>query len=83
MPVLDGFAAAAHIRAFEAARHSTRVPIIAVTANDSELDREKCQRCGMDDVVPKPIRLAELRAAVDRWLPQRPEAPGRSNSLTN
>jgi two-component system sensor histidine kinase/response regulator len=69
MPVLDGFGAAAQIRDAEQGRK--RIPIIAMTANAMQGDRERCLAAGMDDYVPKPVTLAELDATLRRWLPDR------------
>ena len=69
MPVLDGFGATAKIREAEASG-TTRVPIIAVTANALQGDRERCLEAGMDDYLPKPVRLDDLREKLAQWLPQ-------------
>ncbi|HKE00311.1 MAG TPA: response regulator [Planctomycetota bacterium] len=66
MPELDGFEAAARIRAREAASGGARVPVIAMTAFAMRGDRERCLAAGMDDYVAKPVRLAELAAALER-----------------
>ena len=68
MPVLDGYDATRQIRAEEATRR--RTPIVAVTANAMPGDREKCLYAGMDDYLAKPIRRADLKAKLDRWLVQ-------------
>ncbi len=69
MPVLDGFALAAAIRAEERA---DRMPIIAMTAGFAE-EAERCPGAGIDDCLIKPASLVLLRAALDRWLPERRE----------
>ena len=65
MPVMDGFEA---IRAIRAKERSTgaHLPIIAVTAHAMKGDRERCLEAGADEYVTKPIRLAELLAAMNR-----------------
>jgi signal transduction histidine kinase/CheY-like chemotaxis protein len=69
MPVLDGYAATRHIRELEARTGARRTPVIAVTANTLEGDREKCLAAGMDDYLVKPYSLRELRPMLVRWLP--------------
>jgi CheY-like chemotaxis protein len=67
MPVLGGMDAARAIRAAEGAtRRRTRVPIVALTARAMKGDREECLAAGMDDYVTKPVRLADLAAALAR-----------------
>lgn len=66
MPEMDGYDATALIRASEAGRR--RTPIIALTANDSADDRRRCVDVGMDGFVAKPLRPAELFAAIEQVL---------------
>jgi CheY-like chemotaxis protein len=68
MPELDGYAATQEIRSKEMASGGARLPIVAVTANASDTDRELCLKAGMDDFVPKPIERKNLLAAVRRHL---------------
>jgi CheY-like chemotaxis protein len=74
MPEMDGYEATRAIRKYEQnletrCQWDAPVHIIAMTANAMQGDREKCLAVGMDDYVSKPMRLAELQAALDRWRP--------------
>jgi len=68
MPVMDGYAATAAIRALALSR-ATRLPIVAVTANTMPGDERRCLAAGMDDFLPKPFTLPQLRAVLAQWLP--------------
>lgn len=67
MPVMDGFEATRRIRAQE--KDARRLPIVALTANVMDGDKERCLASGMDDYLPKPVRKELLREMVDRWMP--------------
>ena len=67
MPVMDGIEAARHIRDPHSAVLNHDIPIIALTANAMQSDREACFAVGMNGFLPKPIRKAELREALNRW----------------
>ena len=74
MPVLDGYGATEQLRSGERAAHNPRVPVIALTANALEGDRQKCLNAGMDDYLTKPIDATLLAAAIERWTTVRPAA---------
>jgi CheY-like chemotaxis protein/nitrogen-specific signal transduction histidine kinase/HPt (histidine-containing phosphotransfer) domain-containing protein len=71
MPEMDGFEATSEIRMLEEPRGT--IPIIAMTANAMEGDRERCLNAGMDDYVAKPIDSAILATALERHLPDLPD----------
>jgi len=73
MPVMDGFEAAQHISALKAAGKVGSMPIIALTANAMKGDRERCLESGRDDYLSKPVRKANLEAALLKWLRERLE----------
>ncbi|MGD8802426.1 MAG: response regulator, partial [Gammaproteobacteria bacterium] len=65
MPVMDGFEATRRIREQSAL---TSLPVIAMTANVMEGDREKCIEAGMNDYIGKPVVEADLKKTLARWL---------------
>ena len=68
MPVMDGEEATRLIRQWEATNGRARCPIIAVTANAYEDDRQRCRAAGMDDFIAKPVKMSELRRILERWM---------------
>jgi PAS domain S-box-containing protein len=69
MPRMDGYEASRRIREFEQeAGGGLRIPIIALTANVMQGDREKCLDAGMDDYVPKPVKKDSLYDMLHRHL---------------
>jgi CheY-like chemotaxis protein/HPt (histidine-containing phosphotransfer) domain-containing protein len=70
MPVMDGLEATRRIRDPKSAVLDHHIPIIAMTANAMQGDREKCLMTGMDDYVPKPVSPKALTAVLEKWLPR-------------
>ncbi len=66
MPVMDGYTATRAIRQYENQR--THTPIIAMTANTMQNDREVCLQAGMDDYITKPVVQDALQQVLSRWL---------------
>jgi CheY-like chemotaxis protein len=64
---MDGFEATRAIRRREALT-GAHIPIVAMTANAMESDREQCLAAGMDDYLTKPLDLAELDRVLGRWV---------------
>ena len=71
MPKMDGYQAALKIRKIESESPlpagKKRIPIIALTANAFQEDRDKCLAAGMDDYLSKPINFKDLVACIERW----------------
>jgi CheY-like chemotaxis protein len=71
MPEMDGFQATAAIRERERAtgtNGSGGLPIIALTANAMDGDRERCLATGMNDYLPKPLRKEQLDRMLKTWI---------------
>jgi len=82
MPVMDGLTATGEIRRREQNSGAARVPVIALTANAMDGDRERCLAAGMDDFLSKPFTQQQLATLLRRWLALRtlPEPERREPS---
>jgi len=69
MPVLDGLAATTLWRVRESERGAARTPIVALTANAMQGDRDACLEAGMDDYLTKPFNSRQLRDTLCRHAP--------------
>jgi len=76
MPEWDGFEATAAIRRHESQTGSPRIPIVAMTANSSQADRDRCKRAGMDDYLAKPYLPEDLETVLRRWISRTTQTRG-------
>ncbi len=74
LPIMDGYEATRLIRQL-AGRAET--PIIALTANALQGDREACLQAGMNDYLAKPFKRADLQQILQRWLAPSPSTSGQ------
>lgn len=75
MPEMDGYEATRRIRSPESAVRNHEIPIIAMTANAMQGDREKCLAAGMNDYIAKPVNPHELIRVVKKWFLKSDKAP--------
>jgi CheY-like chemotaxis protein/HPt (histidine-containing phosphotransfer) domain-containing protein len=68
MPVMDGYTATRHIR--QQSRFSS-LPVIAMTANAMDGDRERALECGMNDHISKPLNVETMFATLAKWIKPR------------
>ncbi len=71
MPVMDGYEATRRIRDLPGQKCKT--PIIAVTANARESDKERCTEVGMDEFMCKPVDAKTLQNQIEHFLDQKPK----------
>jgi len=68
MPIMDGLEATRRIRSGHSQVLDPKIPIVAMTANAMDGDREQCLREGMDDYIAKPISQSELIRVLAKYL---------------
>ncbi|NRB41965.1 MAG: response regulator [Pseudomonadales bacterium] len=67
MPEMDGYTAASEIRQFEKSQKISAIPIVALTAHVLPEHHQRCLDSGINDMLSKPLSLAELSDAIDKW----------------
>ena len=70
MPIMDGYEASRQIRKDDSKVLDKTLPIIAMTANTMQGDREKCLASGMSDFISKPVNPVKIQEALRHWLPR-------------
>ncbi len=65
MPIMDGFQAATAIRQWETENQLRPIPIIAMTANAMQADRDRCYAAGMSGYIAKPMDIYQLAQTVE------------------
>ncbi len=68
MPVMDGVTATKHIRQWELDGQHPHLPIVALTADAFEEDRQNCVNAGMDDFLAKPLDIKDLATVLAKWV---------------
>ena len=68
MPVMDGYEATRRLRANQPSVLNPRIPVIAMTANARQSDREHCMEVGMSDFIAKPINQNQMFEVIERVL---------------
>ena len=69
MPEMDGYEATARVRDLQSGVLNPAIPIVAMTANAMQGDREKCLAAGMSDYLSKPLHPATMAPMLEKWLP--------------
>ncbi|WP_172194395.1 ATP-binding protein [Saccharibacillus qingshengii] len=73
MPVMGGIEATRRIRELEHEASRRPVPIIALTGDSIDSEREACLEAGMNDFLGKPVNLEALGAMLQKWIPKEAE----------
>jgi len=80
MPIMDGYTATRQIRNSDSLVKDHSIPIIAMTANTLEADKQQCQQAGMDDFLAKPVDIKQLTLILEKWLIQVNSVPSAVES---
>ncbi len=68
MPIVDGYQATMEIRKIEKENHLEPTTIIALTANATSEDKERCLKTGMNDFISKPIKREVIEEKINAWV---------------
>ena len=68
MPLMDGYEATKNIRQYETDNKNRPTPIIALTANASNEDRDLCKQAGMNEVITKPYKRRDLKNCLRKFM---------------
>lgn len=87
MPEMDGFEATRAIRDWERTSHigsspAARLPIVALTANAMQGDRERCLDAGMDDYITKPLNRGDLARVLEAYRRDATSAASDAEAVT-
>lgn len=80
MPEMNGYEAATQIRKLD--NSNRRVPVVAMTAQAIDGSRERCLAHSMDDFIAKPIKLEDVKRALDAWLRPKPSCPAAPQAVS-
>ena len=80
MPVMDGYEATKSIREWEHRNGRAALPIIALTANAFESDKQQAFGAGMNDFLAKPVTVDDLHTTLAKWLPEREQPIDESST---
>jgi CheY-like chemotaxis protein len=69
MPLVDGLEATRQIRKMETEAGRSKTPIVALSGYSVAEGRERCLAAGMDDYLPKPFTVDQLKEIITKWLP--------------
>jgi len=75
MPIMDGLEFAQRFRLWEKEQNRHALPLVAMTGNAMEADRQKALNAGMDDFLTKPVKIEALSVTLVKWLENRPGRP--------
>ncbi len=71
MPLMGGLEATKKIRNMETGTRDPDIPIIAMTANATQQDKQNCLNAGMNDFISKPVTIPTLQELLNKWVPQK------------